>query len=89
MVDLPKIMSSMAGYINGNEMTALFREVVEKLKAIELLTEENHQSISRIVESNEKWIDDNYDDIVNYFEVFESTTDVTTTAGKTFNFSKS
>ncbi|KAL7036928.1 hypothetical protein ACKWTF_009000 [Chironomus riparius] len=74
IIDLSKIMSSMVGYINGDEMTAKFREVVDKLKAGQHLTEENHQSISSILESNEKWIDDNYEDIFNYFETYNPTT---------------
>jgi hypothetical protein len=67
-------MNSMAEYINGPEMTASFREVIDKLKTGQLLSEEQHTSITSTLESNEKWINDNYQDIFDFFERIDATT---------------
>ncbi|XP_070496047.1 aminopeptidase N-like [Chironomus tepperi] len=79
IIDLPKIMSSMAGYINGEEMTAKFRETVEKLKAGQHLSDANHLAISKTLETSEKWFTTNYKDISDYFGLDDTTTGVPST----------
>lgn len=80
----------MSGYINGEDKTAIFRAIFEKLKTRQILLESHEKSIKSTLELNEKWIMTNYYDIAIFFKLMDpTTTQATTTTPTTTSFSTS
>jgi len=74
IVDLSMIMNTMSKYINGEDRTAIFRAILEKLKTSQILLELHERSIKSTLELNEKWIMANYYDIAIFFKLMDPTT---------------
>ncbi|KAL7036929.1 hypothetical protein ACKWTF_009001 [Chironomus riparius] len=82
---IPKVMRIMAGYINGDEMTEKFRKIPVKSKS-------NNKTISETLKSNEKWMTENYQNILNFFNQLTTpdtkAVQTTRTASKSYSIAK-
>jgi len=74
VLDLYEIMQKVADYINAEPKSSSFINLVNKLKDEDLISSQNHQEILDKVAENNEWIDKNYQELLVYFGLVQTTT---------------
>ena len=57
----------LVSYINGEPQTSKFKNILNNLLNDNLINNQKYQMIVNLLESNNKWIDNNYGDVLRWF----------------------